>query len=924
MKRLLLCLSILLFLAVCAWVLNHASVSNGEPDQQLAQDAGQADTNADSEWVGAEELDIPENEPGTGPEANYNQRAFPKGTIDFDAVTLSRAQMSAIRLQRPSGIVPQWIQRGPLNVQGRVTAIAVDPTDDNVAYVAAAEGGIFKTTDSGNSWTALFDDKSSLSMGAITLDPADSNVVFAGTGEVNPGRGSMVYGGTGLYRSTDGGATWTNIGLEDSGSIGRIVVHPTNSNIIHVAVMGHLWSPGPERGVYRTTDGGLTWNKVLYVDDITGCVDIIQRSDNPDVLLAAMWTRIRGPEAFQFGSIECAVYRSTDGGLTWSLEQNGLKAPDTDTSRIGLAISQSDPDVMCVIYTDGDGPFDGLYRTTDGGANWVRTNDGGLSNAFATFGWWFGNVRIHPTDPDTIFVVGFDDYRSTDGGSSWAQVGSNMHVDHHAFNFGSGTSPKMYAGNDGGVYISTDGANFTKTTGDLPITQTYRLAVASWNTDALWLGTQDNGTNQDLNGNGDFQRIFGGDGFEPVPHLTDSDRIWVQFQYGNVFYSDNGGNNFSNAGSGLSGRDNWNAPHAQDPNDPETRYFGTHRIYRNDGNTAWTQISGDLTGGPHQGVSGQVNGTLTTINVSPADSDIIWTGSDDGYVHVTQDGGTTWDHVSTLLPERWVTSVRPHPTEPAEALVSFSGFRWGEPIAHVYRTEDFGQTWTMIDSGLPDMPVNDVMYDPENTSRYFAATDLSVFQTFDRGQTWELLGGGLPNVVVNDFAFQANERKLFAGTYGRSIFELTLPEIVATTLTVVAGEQSGGDINSLLNSDNEDVSLNRGTSIQSRTVAEIKGLSHIAAPAQMTFTFEASVFARGNVTQTLSLYNYDTDQFEQIDSRNASRFNDQTVEITPTGDVSRFVEPGTNCVEARIEFSGATQRMQFTANIDRAFWSVSE
>ena len=710
----------------------------------------------------------------------FDQRAYPVGRIDLQA--LNRARETRRRQRLVNLVLPSsgevWQQRGPNNIQGRITSIAVDPTNENIAYVGAAEGGIFKTTNAGATWVPLFDDQPSLSIGAVAIDPSDPDIVYAGTGEVNPGGGSVAYGGTGLYRSTDAGMTWEWVGLADSGSIGRVVIHPTDSNIIHCAVMGHLWASGPDRGVYRTVDGGKNWSRVLFVNDTTGCVDIIQRPDDPDILLAAMWQRIRGPEAYDYGGTGCAVYRSVDGGLNWSVEGNGLPGISSNRGRIGLAVCQSDPDVMCAIYADRTGFFDGLYRTTNGGSNWNQTNDGSLSGAFASYGWWFGNVRIHPQQPGTIFVIGFDVYRSTNGGNSYSIVGSNMHVDHHGFAFGSGDNPLIYAGNDGGVYTSANGSTYTKTTGDLPITQAYRIAVANWNTDALWIGAQDNGTSQDLNADGHFDHIFGGDGFQPVPHLTDSSRLWAQYQYGNVFYSDDGGNSFDSATSGLGGRFNWNAPHAQDPGDASTRYFGTHRVYRNSGSTGWSSISGDLTGGTHQGNSGQVNGTLTTIAVSPADADVIWSGSDDGFVHVTENGGANWSNVSSGLPDRWITSIFCHPTDSATALVTVSGFRWSEDMSHIYQTTDFGQTWVAVDGDLPDVPVNDVWIDPSNTSHFYAATDVGVFRSTSGGTSWSVFGTGLPNVVVTDLAFQSSTRELFAGTYGRSIFSIEIEEFV--------------------------------------------------------------------------------------------------------------------------------------------------
>ena len=721
--------------------------------------------------------EISSQEIEAGPTDRFtNKRIFPQGSIDLEALRRARQQVRVLRQKNATarGVNANWTQKGPNNIQGRITGIAVDPRDDEIAYAGTASGGIFRTFDGGDTWTPIFDDQIALPIGAVTLNPSNPDVLFAGTGEANPC--SYCYPGNGIFRSNDQGNTWSFLGLENSGHIGRIRVHPSNPDIIHVAVMGHLYSEGPDRGVYRSDDGGASWTRVLHVGATVGCIDIIQRPDNPDVLFAAMWERIRGTDTRILGGTGSAVYRSDDGGLNWTIIGNGLPAPSAEIGRIGLALCESNPDVMCAIYADtSDLEFAGIYRTTDGGASWARTNDGTLQFLYSTFGWWFGNVRIHPQDENIIFALGLFASRSTDGGNSYHEVGPNMHVDHHALAFGSGPSPKIYAGNDGGVYTSTDGVNFTKTAGDLPITQGYRVNVASWNHDAVWLGTQDNGTLADLNGDGDYGRIFGGDGFQPLPHLVDSNRIWVQYQFGNVVYSSDAGANFSNATDGLSGRRNWDAPHAQDPNDPETRYFGSNILFRNNGNTSWTAVSSDLTGGPYPS-GGLVIGSLTTIGVAPANSQVIWTGSDDGFVHVSTDGGDSWTNVSSGLPERWITSVHPHPNDPSQALVSLSGFRWGEEVSHVYHTSDFGQTWTSAGGNLPDIPVNDVFIDPQNTKRYFAATDMGVFQTLDSGQSWELLGKGLPAVVVTDLAFLADTRELFAATHGRSIYSIAIPE----------------------------------------------------------------------------------------------------------------------------------------------------
>ena len=706
----------------------------------------------------------------------HAKRAYPLGQIPLHRWRAAQEQARLMKAAAPSR-GGSWVPRGPTNVGGRITDIAVDPLDDTIVYAGAAEGGVLRSTDSGQHWTPLFDDQPSLSIGALAIDPSDRGTIYAGTGEVNPGGGSVAYGGTGLYRSTDSGDSWTPLGLEESGSIGRIRIDPANSQRIFVAAMGPLWSPSNERGVYRSTDGGTSWENVLFVGSETGCVDLVMRPDNPDVILAAMWERIRYPESYRYGGETCGVYRTTDGGDNWGLVGGGLPAPSANGGRIGLSLCHDQPDVMHAVYADATGYFDGLYASNNGGTTWTQTNDGALSGVFSSYGWWFGNVRTHPRDPQTIFVLGLDFYRSTNGGSSWQWAAGSMHVDHHGLDFGPGAAPVIYEGNDGGVYRSANGGTAWTLLPDQPITQVYRAALDANNPNALYHGAQDNGTWRTVSGAlDDWQYLYGGDGFQPLVHPLDSTRIWAQYQYGELAYSGNNGSSWSGATSGIGGGDrrNWNSPLVQDPTDPDTRYFGTHRVYRSTGNTSWTAVSSDLTGGPHAGNPGQVNGTLTTIAVSPLDGQVIWAGSDDGEVSVTENGGGSWTTVSDALPERWITAVRPSPRDRDTALVTISGFRWNEPLPHVYRSTDLGQSWAAVSGNLPEAPANDLVIDPEIPGRWFVATDLGVYETTDSGDSWHPFGTGLPNVVVNALAFQPQTRTLVAGTYGRSFFSITV------------------------------------------------------------------------------------------------------------------------------------------------------
>jgi photosystem II stability/assembly factor-like uncharacterized protein len=734
--------------------------------------------------------------PPTGPDTrrapnewSFLERAFPYDSIPIEVWRAAQRQAASDRAAESTrGAV--WTARGPDNIGGRITDVVVDPTNDSTVFAGAAEGGVFRTFDGGQSWTPLFDQMPSLAIGALALEPGNPNVVYAGTGEVNPGGGSVAYGGSGLYRSTDQGDSWSLIGLEDSGTIGRIVVDPSDPLTIFVAANGMQWQASTERGVYRSTDGGATWDRVLYTDDVTGCVDLVQRPDDPDVILAAMWQHIRQPEYYDYGGPGCAVHRSTDGGDSWSVVGGGLPAPSANGGRIGLSLCRSQPQVMHAVYADRTGYFAGLYRSTDGGDTWARTNDTALNDVFASYGWWFGNVRTHPMDPDTIYVLGLDFYMSSDGGASWVNASDEMHVDHHGLDFGPGSSPVIYNGNDGGMYRSTNGGTAWTKLPDQPLTQVYRLGLDQQNPGAIYLGAQDNGTCRTFTpALDDWEHIFGGDGFQPLIHPLNPNKIWALYQYGNLFVSTDGGTIWRSAmiGISFSDRKNWNTPLIQDPADPDLRYTATHRVYRSTADRNWTVISGDLTGGPHMGNPGQVDGSITTLSVSPLDTSVLWAGSNDGHVHVSTDDGDTWTDVSAGLPERWVTSVRADPFVRETAYVTISGFRWTEPLPHVFQTTDLGSTWTPIAGTLPEAPVNDLAADPTNQGRLFVATDVGVYQTLDGGLSWTMLGADLPNAITTSLALDPSAQTLLVGTYGRSVFSAA----IAADLLFADGFETG-------------------------------------------------------------------------------------------------------------------------------------
>ena len=583
----------------------------------------------------------------------------------------------------------------------------------------------------------------------------------------------------GIYKSTDAGATWTYAGLEDTYYIARIVVDPLDGDRIWVAAAGALFGTNPERGIYRSTDAGATWQQVLSVTDSTAATDVAIDPARPDTVFAAMWERVRGLTYRTSGGATSAIYRSYDGGDTWTKLTNGLPSGSA-VGRIGISVCKSNPSVIYATYSDHPGYFLGVYKSTNGGNTWTQTNDGDLADVYSNFGWYFGQIRVDPTNANRVFVLGVPFYRSQDGGASWAEVGPANHVDHHAMAFDPLTPARVVEGNDGGIYASANsGTSWTKLY-DQPTNQFYMIEVDYQNPSRLYGGTQDNGTLRTTTGGvSDWEEIFGGDGFYTIVDPTDPDIIYCEYQYGNLYKSVDFGYSWAWALSGVTSSDrrNWSTPVAMDPSDHLKLYYGTYRVYKTtNGASSWSAISTDLTNGNQGGNYG----TVTTIAVAPSNPSVVYVGTDDSNVWLTQNGGGAWTNVSTALPNRWVTRVAVDPGLAGTAYVTFSGLRWNEDIGYVYRTADYGASWDDITGNLPGSPVNAIVIDPDDTARLFVGSDVGCFYTEDFGETWQMLGTGLPPVPVYDLKLHGPTRTLFAGTHGRSIqaFDLTtLPDL---------------------------------------------------------------------------------------------------------------------------------------------------
>jgi photosystem II stability/assembly factor-like uncharacterized protein len=712
----------------------------------------------------------------------YNQRAYPNNFINRNAMKEAISASKAILANRGSQAGTDWTFIGPLNTGGRITDLAISPDNDDHIYAAAAVGGIFKTTDRGVNWTPIFDEITKPSIGDIAIAPSNAQQIYVGTGEANGSATDGAYFGDGVYRSDDAGATWTHVGLEESNHIGRIVIDPSDPDRVFVAATGLLYGYNDERGIYRSTNAGSTWDQVLFVTDSTAAIDLVINPVNTDILFAAMWERTRKPWQRDYGGLTSAIHRSLDGGNTWTElgAANGLPAPNAQTGRLGLAISESDPSIIYARYTTNEitNVFNGLYKSTDNGDNWTLVTLGALSGIDSSFGWYFGNIRVHPANPDEVYVLGQSIYRTSNSGTSWQQI-NGMHVDHHALEYSRNNNDFIVEGNDGGLYKSENGGStWTKFT-NLPITQFYNIEVDNLQPDRLYGGTQDNNTIRTLTaGSSDWSSILGGDGFHVNVDPNDNNYVYAESQYGGLARSINGGNSFNSATDGISGgdRNNWNTPVILSPFNSEKAFYGTNRLYISDRAVFWTAISPDLTDGAHP--SGSLSyGTLTAIAASHNNLNTFYTGSDDGNVHVTFDGGSTWNNISAGLPDRYVTSLAMVPSDDNIAYVTFSGYGELDYAAHVFKTTDGGANWIDISSNLPSIPVNDIVVSVPN-NLLLVATDLNVWYSANDGASWDILGNDLPFNIVRDLKIHEPTNTLYAGTFGRSMHSYDLGNIV--------------------------------------------------------------------------------------------------------------------------------------------------
>ena len=751
---------------------------------------------ASAEGEGEEE----EEEGGLGPAEPDDYFLFQRSSggdlprsSDFTrAVRQARAVRATSALT--AGAEATWELEGPTNIGGRLTDLAIDPNDPNTVYVAAATGGVWKSTDGGVTLQKAWDDDSAQAIGAIAIGP--DGAVWAGTGELNPGGGSITFGGSGIYRSDNGGRTWKRRGLEDSGTTGRIVVHPTDPDTIYVAAGGSLFNAGGERGIYRSTNGGASWRRVLAPETpFTGGADLVMDPSEPDRLYAAMWDHRREPDVRTYGGVGSGLFRTDDGGDTWErlenvltktpgnqngpADESGLESDET-LGRIGVAVAPSNPNRVYVITTHTFGQDKGFYVSNDRGESFnTRARPGSQGG----FGWWFGRIWVDPDDADHLFVAGVNLRQSFDGGLIWGNSG-DVHADQHGLQWDDGVEDLVYLGNDGGLYRSDrNGVTETwrKATHE-PYTQHYQVEVAETDPTRVTGGTQDNGCIRSWPGTPTQWNDYGcGDG-EYVPIDWSDARIWYGCsQYGACRrYDERSGTLTStNIQDGTTSvRFNWHAPLVIDPNNPSVIYFGGNQLHRStDRGDTWSLISpaeqNYLTGTFEPGRNDPIYfrwGTLTTISVSKTAPQTIYVGTDTGRLWKTENLGATWTEFTDKgLPKRWVTRVAIDPRDEDVVYATFSGFRNGEDAAHVFKTTDGGETWENISGNLPNAPVNDVVVDVERDTVH-VGSDVGVFTLKNGKKNWKATGDGLPLAPVLDLRLHGPSDTLYAGTFGRSVW----------------------------------------------------------------------------------------------------------------------------------------------------------
>ncbi len=686
---------------------------------------------------------------------------------------------------------------GPAGMSGRVTSIDVNPLNDNHIFVGTASGGVWVSENAGQSWTSIWDDQPTAGIGAVKVDPTNPDVIWVGTGEGNP-RNSQSSGG-GLFKSVDGGKSFQLVGLKETKHIHRIVIDPRNPNTVYVAAIGVAWGDSPHRGVYKTTDGGKTWSKVLYNNERTGAADLVMDPVNPNKLICAMWEYRRWPWIFKSGGEGSGMYVTLDGGETWTKRTSEDGLPEGDLGRMGIAIAPSNPKKVYALVENK--AKNGLYGSNDGGFKWFKiSEDENIGNR----PFYYSDLFVDPFNDQTLYSLWTLVSKSTDGGKTWSITTpySKVHPDHHAIWLNPRRPGHVIEGNDGGLNISWDGGDSWRFVQNLPVAQFYHIRVDNQLPYNIYGGMQDNGSWRGPAyswigtgiGNNEWQELYFGDGFDVLPHPSNPRIAYAMAQEGSLARVDMLTGMTESIkpvhpdGEWL--RWHWNAAIAGDPSNVDGVYYGSQYVhYSPDQGRTWTIISPDLTtnnpdkqkalesGGLTFDVTGAENHTcILTIAPSPQNPKTLWVGTDDGNIQVSKDGGATWTNCSPKikgLPEgAWVPHIHASAYDAGEAFVVVNNYRQNDWNAYLFHTKDYGKTWTNLvaKAGLTGHTLS-VIQDNEVPSILYLGTETGLQLSTDYGKTWQAWKG-LPTMPVQDLAIQEREQDLVLGTFGRSAWVL--------------------------------------------------------------------------------------------------------------------------------------------------------
>jgi photosystem II stability/assembly factor-like uncharacterized protein len=687
---------------------------------------------------------------------------------------------------------------GPAVMGGRIDDFGVVESNPNIVYVGAAAGGVWKTTNNGTTWEPVFDKEGVSTIGDIAIAPSDPSVVWVGTGEPNNRQSSSW--GDGIYKSLDAGKTWQKMGLAATHHIGRVVIHPKNPEIVYAAALGHLWGPNPERGVYKTTDGGKTWNQVLKINDDTGVSDLAMDPESPDTLYAAGYERRRTPFGFNGGGPDSAIYKTVDGGATWKKLTKGLPYENGgDTGRIGLDIYRKDSNIVYAIVQHEKG---GTYRSEDKGETWKKMGD---TNPRPSY---YSQIRIDPNNDLRIWELGAQMFYSEDGGKTFStQRVKGIHGDFHAMWINPADSNHVITGSDGGIHWSYDNGRTWDFINTIAIGQFYEVGLDNEKPYKICGGLQDNGSwcgpsmslTRDGIINSDWTLMPGGDGFYARIDYAEPWIVYTESQDGHLSRRDEHTSQqreiMPEAKAGEPHyRFQWNSPVEVSVHDHKTIYYGGNYLFKSaDRGDSWTRLGGDLTTGAdrnklqifgktpdkttlsrHDGV--EEYSTITTLSESPVTPNVLWVGTDDGNLQVTRDGGKTWKNVVsrvTGVPKgTYVTRVVASKYAEGAAYATFDGHRADDYNVYLFQTSDYGETWKAIRNGIPDSAgtVHVVREHPRSANLLFAGTEFGLWVSWDHGSNWTALKNNFPTVPVDDIQIQAQQNDLVLATHGRSIW----------------------------------------------------------------------------------------------------------------------------------------------------------